>query len=127
MKSQFCHFLVASQPALTEVSRALRARNAERVSKMSPGAPEDIFETLSAFRARRARETSVRGGLVRNFFRAKAEELAESPQVKSVLGFARHLLGICSACGSAFGVEKSEGLLLFGRDSLKNYFLGEIP
>ena len=27
-------------------------------------APGDIFETFSAFRARRARETSVRGGLV---------------------------------------------------------------
>ena len=102
-------------PPLTEVSRALRARNAERVSKMSlgasgprtpkslqkvpehsknslqtlsgdspetsrtvpetflrlfgvpgPEAPRDIFETLSAFRARKARETSVRGGLVPN-------------------------------------------------------------
>ena len=30
-----------------------------------PEAPGDIFETFSAFRARRARETSVRGGLVR--------------------------------------------------------------
>ena len=29
-----------------------------------PEAPGDIFETFSAFRARRARETSVRGGLV---------------------------------------------------------------
>ena len=29
-----------------------------------PEAPRDIFETFSAFRARRARETSVRGGLV---------------------------------------------------------------
>ena len=104
---------LGTSPPLTEVSRALRARNAERVSKMSPGAggpgtpkslkkvsgtvrevsgespesvwrvflecsgtfwtllgvpgpeaPGDIFETLWAFRARRARETSVRGGLV---------------------------------------------------------------
>ena len=96
-----------TRPPLTEVSRALRARNAEKISKMSPGlqprdpekspkslgdspkslrrvskesfsetflglfgvpgpeAPGDIFETFSAFRARRARETSVRGGRVR--------------------------------------------------------------
>ena len=101
-----------TRPPLTEVSRALRARNAEKVSKIFPGAsgpgnpekspkslgnspkslqrvskesfrtvpetfwrlfgvpgteaPGDIFETYSAFRARRARETSVRGGRVRN-------------------------------------------------------------
>ena len=106
---------LGTSPPLTEVSRALRARNAEKVSKMSPGAsgpgtpksvqkvpehfkntlqalsgdspetcrtvpetflrlfgvsgpgaPGDIFETFSAFQARRARETSVRGGLVPN-------------------------------------------------------------
>ena len=31
-----------------------------------PEAPGDVFETFSAFRARRARESSVRGGLVPN-------------------------------------------------------------
>ena len=31
-----------TSPPLTEVSRALRARNAERVSKMSPGAPRKV-------------------------------------------------------------------------------------
>ena len=34
-----------------------------------PEAPGDIFETFLGFRARRARETSVRGGLVPNFSR----------------------------------------------------------
>ena len=108
-------FCCATSPPLTEVSRAIRARNAEKVWKMSPGppgpgtpkslqkvsgtvwedsgessesverlfsdcswdfletfrgsgagGPGDIFETFSAFGARRARETSARGGLVRN-------------------------------------------------------------
>ena len=39
-----------------------------------PEAPGDIFETLSAFRARRARETSVRGGLVPLGMRAISEQ-----------------------------------------------------
>ena len=113
---------LGTSPPLTEVSRALRARNAKKVSKMSPGAsgpgtpkslkkvsgtvrevsgesresvwrvfleysgtfwrlfgvpgpeaPGDIFETFSASRARRARETSVRGGLA-----PKAERDCES-------------------------------------------------
>ena len=94
--------MLQPRPPLTGVSRALRARNPERVSKESPGAgkcpkqsqnslrslkidcfetpetvsrlfrtlfgprgrkaPGDSFETLSGFRARRARETPVRGG-----------------------------------------------------------------
>ena len=104
--------LLGTSPPLTEASRALRVRNAEKVSQMSPGASgpgtpkslqkvsgtawevsgkcrkslfglfprlfgdisgfrgqrpqETFFETLSAFRARRARKTSVRGGLVPN-------------------------------------------------------------
>ena len=111
--ARFPDHVLGTSPPLTEVSRALRPRNAKRVSKMSPGAPGpetpkslkkvsgtvrqvsgespesvwrvflecsgtfwrlfgapgpeapgDIFETFSAFRARRARETSVRGGLV---------------------------------------------------------------
>ena len=80
------------RPPLTGVSRALRARNPERVSKESKNslrslkidcfetpetvsrlfralfgprgrkAPGDSLETLSGFRARRARETPVTGG-----------------------------------------------------------------
>ena len=107
---------MGTSPPLTEVSRALRARNPKKtsrkclpgppapgpqtVSKKSqntpktlsrhfpetlrrlpalsprlfrdflgvpgPEAPGDIFETFLGFRARRARETSVRGGLVPN-------------------------------------------------------------
>ena len=91
---------LGTSPPLTEVSRALRARNPKKVSKKSrgqsgkspeslrkvsgecfwtvpgtfwrlfgvpgPEAPGDIFETFLGFRARRARETSVRGGLVPN-------------------------------------------------------------
>ena len=33
---------LGTSPPLTEVSRALRARNAEKVSKMSPGTPKSI-------------------------------------------------------------------------------------
>ena len=100
-------FWLGTSPPLTEVSRALRARNPKKVSKIpgpqkvskksrgqsgkspeslrkvsgecfwtvpgtfwrlfgvpGPEAPGDIFETFLGFRARRARETSVRGGLV---------------------------------------------------------------
>ena len=77
-------FGLQPRPPLTGVSQALLARNPERVSKESPGAGRprgpksvrnslepvcfgqfldsggDSFETLSGFRAWRARETPVR-------------------------------------------------------------------
>ena len=85
-----------SQSRLENVSRGLRPRDPQKSQKslgdrpgslrrvsgkclesvfgLSPGlletfwapAPGDIFETFLGFRARRARETSVRGGLVPN-------------------------------------------------------------
>ena len=41
---------------------------------LGPEAPGDIFKTLSGFRARNARETPVRGGLVPNFHEEKKEK-----------------------------------------------------
>ena len=76
------HPFVGTSRPLTGVSRTLRARNAEQVSLETsetvpetflrlcraswPESPGDIFETCSAFRARRVRESPVRGGLVPN-------------------------------------------------------------
>ena len=51
-----------------KVSGTIRKDSFDSFRRLSGDIPalRNIFETFSAFRARRARETSVRGGLVRN-------------------------------------------------------------